>query len=209
MRGHTVLTGDIIASSDMNAEELDEVMTTLQTATDDISAWGGGRLTGFARRGGDGWQIVVQGMTVWLRAALYVQASLRRLSSDIATRIAIATTSDDLVAPARSKPLDPNEGHGPAFTASGRLLGELGRDVRMGHAAGGAAAATIRLADTISAGWTQAQARALCEMLGPDAGPRAAAAKRLGISRSAVNKALWSSGYLALKDAIDFVEREA
>lgn len=206
MTGYSVLTGDIIASSDLGAEELDDVMQTLDAAAKEISGWGGDRLTGFARRGGDGWQAVVQGSMFWFRAAIYMQAALRRHSPAIQTRIAVAE-SDQPLSPIAGH--DPNAGHGPAFTSSGRHLGELTGKVLMGHASGGAKAAAIRLADEVIRGWTQAQARTLCEALHPSAGTRAAIAGDLGISREAVNQALWSSGYLALRDAIKLLEDEA
>lgn len=209
MNGYAVLTGDIVSSSELTADELSSVMTALDSAAQEMSAWSGTRRAGFAkdggfaRRGGDSWQIVLEGVGHWLRAALYVQAVVRRLSADYSTRIAIAESSED-ISPTAWK--DPNVGHGPAFTASGRLLTKLGRDILMGHAAGGAKAATIRLADEISRRWTNAQARTLCEALPPKSGTRKDIAARLGISREAVNQAIWSSGFLALKDAIVFTE---
>jgi hypothetical protein len=101
---------------------------------------------------------------------------------------------------------DANRGHGPAFVASGRLLTEIDGHARMAHASEGALGAATRLADHVAQGWTQAQARAMCEMLVPGAGPRTAAAERLGITRQAVNQALWSAGFPALDAALDMIE---
>ncbi len=201
---HAVLTGDIVNSSAIEAAELDVTMQALHHAAIEISGWNGHTVTGFARRGGDGWQIAMERPELAMRAALFLQAILRRLAPERATRIAIAF-GDGALPTATWQ--DPNKGHGDAFTASGRLIDHVPRHALMAHAAGGLIAATLRLADHISQGWTQAQARALVEALPPDAQTRAKAAAKLGISRQAVNQALWSAGYPALTDALEFVEK--
>ena len=203
MKGYAVLTGDIVSSSDMTADELTSVMNAIGWTALKMRSWSPSLEVGFAQRGGDGWQVAIQGSLFWLRAALYLQAGLRRHTSELKTRIAVAQ-SDDSLSPIATK--DPNAGHGPAFTASGRHLDELSGKVLMGHAAGGTKAAALRLADVIVQGWTQAQARAIYEALHPFTGTRATIAKDLGISREAVNQALWSGNYLALRDAIVFIE---
>ncbi|WP_058248453.1 hypothetical protein [Tropicibacter naphthalenivorans] len=192
------MTGDIVKSGALDASALDEVMHTLQTASDQIATWDPTFAT-FARRGGDGWQLAMGQPARVLRAALYLQASLRRMNKTYATRIAVAVgrgTFPDIDAP------DPNAGHGRAFTMSGRLLEQLGGARLMAHARGGAQHAALTLADHIAQGWTQAQARAVVEMLPPDAGPRLEAAKRLNITRQAVDQALWAAGFPALETAI-------
>ena len=210
MKGYTVLTGDFVDSTKLSEDDLASAMHSLDAATLEMSGWGETKLAGFAkdggfaRRGGDGWQIILENTRLWLRAVLYIQATLRAASPNHATRIAIAESNDSLSPDAWK---DPNIGHGPAFTASGRLLEEMGRSTRIAHASGGVRAATVRLADEITRRWTQAQARVLCEALLPNVGSRQDIATKFGISREAVNQSLWSSGYLALQEAIDFVEQ--
>lgn len=201
-----VLTGDIVRSSELDPGALDEIMSALDTAARDLSGWAPGMSAGFARRGGDGWQIVHDNAVFCFRAALWLQAVVRRGGKDRATRIALATGSGALDPQAIR---DPNAASGPAFTASGRLLETLKHPALMAHADGGALSAALRLADHIGQGWTQAQARALCEALPPGAGPRAEAAERLGITRQAVNQALWGAGFPALEEALELLEGAA
>ncbi len=198
---YAVLTGDIVASSALTASALNATLNTLRAAATEIGNWPPSPATAFARRGGDGWQVTLDRPALALRAALYLQARLLRADDTASTRIAIAT-GDGTIPPNG----DLNAAHGPAFTASGRALDDIPTHATMIHAAGGALAAATYLADHIAAGWTQAQARALCEMLPPGAGPRAAAAERLGISRQAVDQALRAAGYPALDAALGALE---
>ncbi|MCR8547070.1 MarR family transcriptional regulator [Salipiger sp. P9] len=206
MQRIAVLTGDIVDSSELSASALDATMAALRVAVQDISTWPGPVAAGFARRGGDGWQMACDRPERAMRAALYLQASLRRLDRSRATRIALAVGAGSL---SPTDLDDPNSAHGPVFTTSGRLLESLSGHRLMAHASGGAEAAALRLADHISQGWTPAQARALCEMLPPGTGPRAEAAERLGITRQAVNQALWSAGFPALDEALSYLETVA
>ena len=194
---YAVLTGDIVDSTALSPEALDATLNAIDAAVRDISAWQPDVQTAFARRGGDAWQFALGAPNLSLRAALYVCACLRRLDGARTTRIAIATGPGTLPADG-----DTNAAHGPAFTESGRLLDALPKNVLMSHASAGPFAATLHLADHIARGWTEAQATSLCELLPPNPGPRAAAAKRLGISRQAVDQALWAAGYPALDAAL-------
>ncbi|WGW02629.1 MarR family transcriptional regulator [Tropicibacter oceani] len=191
-----VLTGDIVNSGALSAEELDRTLAALNDACVEASGWRDGTVSGFARRGGDAWQIALSSAEFSLRLALLCHAHVRRLDKARATRIAVAT------GPGTLPGTDPNFAHGPAFTASGRLLETLSDPVTMDHGAGGSASATFVLADHIARGWTPAQARAMAEVLPPHSGPRSEAARRLGISRQAVDQALWSAGYPALLSAL-------
>lgn len=198
-----VLTGDLIDSTDLTATQLNDALQALEDTTRDIAKWDGGIVTGFARRGGDGWQCAIAAPRLSLRAALALRAALRELGKSRATRIAIAENSGTLPADR-----DPNSGHGPAFITSGRLLDTLPSQVGMAHAAEGALGAAVRLADHISSGWTPAQARAVRLMLWPRDRIRAEAAKQLGITRQAVNQALWGAGFPAINDALTMIERK-
>ncbi|MBI6628907.1 MarR family transcriptional regulator [Pontibaca salina] len=196
-----VLTGDLIDSTSLDLTQLNDALQALENASRDIAGWGGGIVTGFARRGGDGWQCAIAVPALSLRAALFLRAALRELGKSRSTRIAIAEGLGTLPADR-----NPNSGHGPAFIASGRLLATLPAHVAMAHAAKGDLAAAVRLADHISSGWTPAQARAVRLMLWPRDRIRADAAKHLGITRQAVNQALWGAGFPAIDDALRMIE---
>lgn len=196
----TVFTGDIVDSSALSADGLDDVMACLDRLSDDISAWSAGATAAFGRRGGDSWQLAVNAAEYTLRSTLYLQSSLMALDPAVQTRIAVATGEGTL------PDANPNSAHGPAFSASGRLLESLTGNTLLAHAAGGPLDATYRLADHIAQGWTQAQARAVAEMLPPGTGPRRVAADRLGISRQAIDQALHAAGYPALHDALTLLE---
>ena len=196
-----VLTGDIVDSSDLAAGDLDAVMASLKSLTSSIEAWNTDFISVFSRRGGDGWQMAINQPEHALRVALLVQATLIALNAR--TRIAAATGHGTL--PDTPEP-DLNSAHGPVFQASGRALETLSSHSLITHAGGGALKACFRLADHISQGWTQAQARTLCLLLPPAPGPRRLAAKTLGVSRQAVDQALHAAGYPALIDAIAAIE---
>ena len=196
----TVFTGDIVESSALSAERLDDVMLCLDRLSNDISAWNQSATAAFGRRGGDGWQLAVSRSEYTLRSTLYLQSSLMALDPAVQTRIAVATGKGAL------PDANPNSAHGPAFSASGRLLETLSGNTLLAHAAGGPLDATFRLADHIAQGWTQAQARAVAAMLPPGTGPRRVAAEQLGISRQAIDQALHAAGYPALHDALTLLE---
>jgi len=198
---YAVLSGDFVDSSEMPPAALDRAMTELRAAAEAMSGWDGAVI--FARRGGDGWQIALPRPVLWLRAALFLRARLRRAAAGT-TRIAIATGSGRIPDSA-----DLNAAHGAVFTASGRLLETLSPPLLMGHADGGAAAAAAVLADQISQGWTQAQARTLCLLLPPGAPTHSEAAETLGVSRQAVDQSARAAALPALAEAIARIEAAA
>ena len=203
MRSFAVLTGDLLASSRLSPAQINAALLALRAGTGLISSWQEGLVTGFSRRGGDGWQMALSTPRHDLRAALVLQAYLRILGKGFSTRIAIARGDGHL--PENG---DTNAASGPVFTASGRLLDSLtGPHARMAHQAGGALSACTGLADHISQGWTPAQARALRLMLVPVPGTHAAAADQLGVSRQAVDQALTAAGYHALNEALHAYEQ--
>jgi len=199
------LTGDIVASSRLQPDELDRIMTEIDAVSRDCSDWhnitDNKTVTAFARRGGDGWQLAINRPKLAFRVALLTQARIRSLNGEYETRIAAAAGQGEVPEHANL-----NSAFGEVFKDSGRLLDALPNRTLMAHADGGALDAAFRLADHIAQGWTEAQARALCLMLPPDAGPRRLAAKQLGISRQAVDQALNAAGYPALIAALEAIE---
>ncbi|MDA5094330.1 MarR family transcriptional regulator [Aliiroseovarius sp. KMU-50] len=202
-----VLTGDIVNSTQLSPEQLDQALEALKQATDEISAWHANSTqttTIFGRRGGDGWQAMLQASELSLRAALFLRASLMS-AGPFQTRIAAASGSGTLNKKAQS---DPNYAHGSAFTQSGRLLDQLPRNRLMQHAQGGTLSASFLLADHISREWTQAQAMAMSLALAPSRGTQQDMADKLQISRQAVAQALRAAGYTAIHGAIELIETE-
>lgn len=197
-----VLTGDLIASTDLAPARLDLAFDRLDDAAGGIAAWQSppcpGRLT---RNRGDGWQMVVGQPALALRAALCLRAALRAEGDDLATRIAIAVGPGIL-----PQGGDLNQASGIAFTESGRALDALKAPATLTHAAGGALGAATRLADHISARWTPAQARAMRFLLWPGARTRSMAATDIGITRQAVDQALAAAGFAAIRDALALIE---
>jgi len=194
-----VFTGDLVNSSQMSKSELDAIMAAIHDLVIDVSDWPSGTdektIAGFARRGGDAWQVACSGGINALRVALCIQAKVRATLEDAATRIAVAN-GDGIM------PVEPNSAHGAAFTASGQLLETLEDRRLMAHAAGGALDAAFCLADHIAQGWTQAQARALYLKLQSGKIANRVIAEHIGISRQAVDQALAAAGYPAINDAL-------
>lgn len=195
-----VLTGDIVASSALSASELDDTLAAVEAVARGLGEWPGVSVCGYARRAGDAWQIAFDAPRFALRAALLVQAHVKRLDKSRATRITVAVGAGEM------PDGNPNNAHGEAFVASGRHLDQLSSAVSFGDARSGAEEAVAILAGEIASGWTKAQARAMALQLSPDAGPRIETAKALRISRQAVDQALWSGGFLALEAALERLE---
>lgn len=191
-----VLTGDLIASTDM-PDRIPAAMDVLRQVTDGIAAWST-LPPRFTRYRGDGWQCVVPAGSA-LRAALLVTARLRADEAGLATRIAIGLGRADYIGPA-----DLSDAAGPAFTASGHALDGMGR----GHIwaiAGNVApwhGALVALAEWHSSRWTREQAEAMAIALTDPAITQSQAASRLGISRQAWQARLSGAGYAAWRPAL-------
>lgn len=199
----TVLTGDIVNSTQLEPVHLDDLMDVIRQCARDISDWrAAAPAIAYARRGGDAWQIAYESAPGQaLRAALYIQSGVRASGEGLATRIAVASGPGDL-----DPAIDLNSAHGPVYRSSGRALETLASGTLLTHAGDASQDAAFILADHISNGWTQAQARAVQAMLPPHAGPRREAAKALGISRQAVDQALHAAGFPALIRAMKRLE---
>ncbi len=198
-----VLTGDLVRSTDLEQDRLDQAMQALAAAAARASSWHGASLM-FSRNRGDGWQVCLARPDLALRTALCMRAALRTGGKDLATRIAIAVGDGD---PGSTGDL--NAASGPVFVASGRGLDALELPAMMTFEGGGALGAAVRLADHVSQGWTEAQARAVGPMLEPDTPVRREVAQAIGISRQAVDQALEAAGYPALAEALTLIEGAA
>lgn len=196
-----VLTGDFVDSTGLPDGALEAAFAHLRSAVADVARWPGTRIA-FSRRGGDGWQIAMQGPYSGLRLTLALAAALIAQDKRFNTRIALARGGEDM-----PDDRDLNAATTPAFVASGRLLETIGpRDPLWAHADGGALDGTFALASDLAAGWTRIQAQTLSHMIRPEPGPRVALAARLGKSRQSVDKALHAAGYPTLIRVVEGLE---
>ncbi|MGH1369011.1 MAG: hypothetical protein ACRBCL_10360 [Maritimibacter sp.] len=201
MTNITVLTGDLIGSTDMSGETIRDAMSVLQAMAAAQASWTG-RPGRFSRHRGDGWQVILPAPEFALRAVLSYAAALRM--RDVSSYMALATGAYE-----GALPEDLNDATGPVFAASGRLLEEMksGKSKRISLTPSGPRAATLALADHLSQGWTKAQAATILPMLDPAAKLSfTALAKPLGKSRQAVSKALDGAGFNAVKRALAHYE---
>ena len=203
MQPWSVLTGDFIKSTTVPPTQIERSFDIVALCAQSLRAFTTQTIA-LSPRGGDGWQLALGEPRLALRATALITARLKADPEMLQTRIAIGAGLGNL-----PSSLDTNAAQGPAFIASGRLLETLPKKRRISHAGTGAPTALYALLDHLMLGWTSAQAAAVAELLGPNPGPRAAAADRLGKSRQAVDQALRGAGFAALSDAIDACERDA
>ncbi len=198
-----VLTGDIVQSTALPHGRLDEIMDSLASTTALITNWTGTRRR-FTRQRGDGWQLSVAKPAFALRAALFVQATLRAQGKDLESRISIGVGTAEFASGD-----DLNGASGTAFLASGRGLQTMTGPERILHSDAGPIAAATRLADHISQGWTPAQALVVHKALIPLKPPtQTEIGADLPISRQAVGQALAAAGFDAIHTALTLIEAE-
>lgn len=194
---HSVLTGDLIASTRHPSAWADAAMAALESAARD---WPLGDLR-FTRFRGDGWQILVPEPADALRVALRMAAALAAADTGLATRIAIgiggvtSTGTRDL-----------SDAAGRAFTRSGRGLDAMPRG-RVWAVSGGAGLppwvdALVALAEWHVAGWTAGQAAVVADVLTPIDATQEERAARMGLSRQAWKARLDGSGIAAWRPAL-------
>ena len=128
-KDYAVITGDVIASSDLEATQRKELPATIESIAATLTDWlGADEVAPVAIFGGDSWQLLLATPANALRAALFMRASLLASPLGIDTRLAIAVGGVDFVPEAGVERAD-----GEALRMSGRLLSELpGRSVSMG-----------------------------------------------------------------------------
>jgi hypothetical protein len=128
-RDYAVITGDVIASSDLEPSQRKQLPATIESIAAILTEWlGADEVAPVAIFGGDSWQLLLATQANALRAALFMRASLLASPLEVDTRLAIAVGSVDFVP---DKGIE--HGDGEAFRMSGRLLSELSnRSVSMG-----------------------------------------------------------------------------
>ena len=193
-----VLTGDIVASRRSGRARLDAGIAALSLASDRFAAIAGSDLR-FTRYRGDGWQVLLDRPDLALRAMICLRAALKAEGGGLDTRIAAGFGAVETGAER-----DLSGATGPAFFASGEALDTAG-DRRYVIALPGWPQAVAALLDAIVTDWTAAQAEAAAI----DAAEnliQADIAKKLGITRQAVQQRLAGAKMGAVRQAIETFE---
>ena len=195
-----VLTGDLIDSTLVQPEIVDQAMNALVAASRKISEWAGAD-TRFTRFRGDGWQIYLADTRLVLRATLLLLASLKCAGSGLATRLSIAVDTVE-----RLGDVGLSKAAGPAFTLSGRNLDGMPVYGKFTYAEpakpGYWKPATLDLAVWQATRWTPEQAEAVALALDLPRPTDEALAKSVGISRQAFQSRLKGSGIAAMSCAL-------
>lgn len=216
-KDYGVITGDIIDSSGLTANERKQLPHTVRSAASTLGDWfrddygdGAELVSSVAIFGGDSWQLLLRDPRLVLRAGLFMRASLLASPLDIDTRVAIAIGGVDFVPDGKIE-----QGDGVAFRLSGWLLSEgLSKRVSMafgahGHDSADAWSLTIRLIDElVRRNWSSNRSRAMTGAL------RGWTQKQTGelwdppIAHQSVGRHLIKAGWGAISIAIRCFEDE-
>jgi len=193
-RIYAVLTGDLVKSTRLSAEELERARATATAAAKNVQAWRPGLLEHdleFFR--GDSWQLLLLDPSMALRTAIYLRAVMRS-AVDVDTRIAIGLGTVEAIDPVRI-----SLSTGEAFTLSGRALDHLPASKRMTISLparvsqlGPWMPVVAELCDGLITEWQRRQAEIASVALSPEALSQEEVATRLQqpLSRQAVAKSL-------------------
>ena len=158
-----VLTGDVVDSSQLGAEQRRALPGILKDAAAELLKAFPKAIPGpIAIFRGDSWQLIVSNPVVSLRAGLLFRSHVIAAGGSgprLDTRMAIAVDTVDFVPAGRL-----SEGDGAAYRASGAALDNLDNGFRMSFVAAGApelSTAAVGLLDAIVQDWTALQALAV------------------------------------------------
>ncbi|MFY0595924.1 MAG: hypothetical protein JXQ85_05805 [Cognatishimia sp.] len=202
----TVITGDLVKSTQLSKAELSTAIDTLETCAQRIATWQGTPLN-FTRHRGDGWQVILSQPRYALRAALLFRTTLKALGIQFDSYIGIATGTAVI-----EKDTDLNNQSDPVFVESGRALETLKTMTsfapKLACAKTGPVSGAITLADHICSDWTPAQSEAVSHMLHPDQDlSYTDLAKILNKSRQTVTKTLNAAGFQSIFLALRHLEQ--
>jgi len=204
----TVLTGDIVKSTKMEAGALATLREVIMSAADEAAGWSvGGKPSARAEFfRGDSWQAVMGADFLGLRAALFIRAHAIKAGGD--TRIAISVGEAKRVDPERV-----SLSTGPVFERSGRALDAMKPrrlvldDAQFLKGVDVWVSAAVGLCDEIVGRWTKRQAEFLCMMLdGAGAAPQQEIALEFGVSQQAVSHGLAAAGWNAIEHLLEVYE---
>ncbi|MBL9051546.1 MAG: hypothetical protein JNK19_15655 [Tabrizicola sp.] len=193
-----ILTGDLIRSTEASPEAVDSAMGVIRDCAARI-----GPRTDFTRFRGDGWQLRLENPGDHLWACLLILARLRAQEGIPGCRIAVGIGAEN---PTDTRDL--STALGPAFTASGRALDQMKPDRLLALDGAGIDAfrrLAYQVAGELVGRWTTGQAEALALKLDPDSPAderlsNEAIARKLGITRQAVDARLKAADYPILDD---------
>ena len=209
-RIHAVLTGDIIASSEMPAETLARVRAVLQGAAEGFcNSWSEPVEARLDIYRGDAWQLLLTEHNLALRLALYLRAQLRdRLEADTRISIAIGTCE-------RIDSEKVSLSTGEAFTLSGRALdamtGYFDMTAALPERAGETglwAKASVSLVSELVRSWTRRQSEiAGLALLHPEE-THEEISRRLvpPVTKQSVTASLSGAGWRALQEPLTAFE---
>ncbi|MDK2857737.1 MAG: hypothetical protein PWQ29_1279 [Verrucomicrobiota bacterium] len=161
---YAVLTGDIVQSRRLTAEQSKALQQRLKSAASEFDRKFSGTLAGgLGITRGDGWQVALQKPEQALRLALYLRAVVKsEFGTD--TRVSIGTGSVD-----RLEPENIIESTGPAFERSGHGLEMMRKGGRLAidldDASDRRDELIVRLLDCVVSRWTGKAAIALAGVL--------------------------------------------
>lgn len=208
---HAVITGDIVASSQLESEErarLPELLrAAYRTIQDHLQA---NVLYPIDLFGGDSWQIYLPEPAQALAVAINFRAALYA-DSGITTRLSLAVDTIDFLNTEK-----PSESDGPAFRRSGRALKQprspetvISLPESADPNAQIVADLIARIVNHVSRTWTRAQARAVALATGGLLAQEQWSQARIGdawtpwpISQQAVARHLQSAGWDVLEPTI-------
>lgn len=162
-----VLTGDLVKSSEMTAEQSITAMEHLRQLAQEFEfIYPSTTIGGVDTFRHDSWQWLLAKPELALRAALFIRTGLRLHSADktkLDTRIAIGVGTVERIADQRI-----SDSRGLAFTLSGKTLDSM-KNNRMAYALAEKVApvevclteAVVPLLDCIASGWTITESRAI------------------------------------------------
>lgn len=208
---YAVLTGDIIKSSKLSAEQLERVRETLLDGVAALRGWKRGLVKGnlsFFR--GDSWQLLLTDPAYALRAVVYLRARL--IASKFAdSRIGVGIGRVD-----RISVKNITQSTGQAFSLSGEQLDAMKVPFRLAFVASescGEAATLIpivaSLCDALISEWTPRQAEVVGFAVNPGSPTHEAIARALDpeVSRVAVTKSLNAAHWQVIQRAIEEFEQ--
>lgn len=196
-----ILTGDLIRSTAASPAAVEATMTIIRDCAKQL-----GPRTDFTRFRGDGWQVRLLQPGDCLRACLLILARLRADTVALGCRIAVGI-GEEYPTDAR----DLSTAMGPAFTASGRALDRMKPDriLALGDLPDPDPFRQLAftVAGELASRWSHSQAEAMALKLDPDrpADERRSnetIARRLGITRQAVDARLKAADYPLLDEMI-------
>lgn len=201
-----VLTGDLVGSTTLGPEKVEQAFEALEACADMQAAWMDGQSLHFTRHRGDGWQVALAEPKYALRSALCFRAALRSLGKEFDSYIGIAEGEiEGEIGP------DLNEETAEVFARSGAGVEDLktSRTVRMIHQELGLRDQGTIFADKFVQDWTPIQAETILVALLKNSPNYSDIANHLGKSRQTVSKTLKAAGWEFIELGLETALRDA